>query len=311
MPTLLISNPHGLDHAMPEGHPERAARLATVNAALSAPEFSELSRMTAPSATEAQLRLAHPQGHIDRIRATAPESGFAALDADTFMSPGSWKAAIGGVGGCIAAVDAVLEGRATNAFVATRPPGHHTERDRAMGFSLFSNIAIAALHALRRRGVSRVAVVDFDVHHGNGTQDVLQDTPAARFVSTHQMPLYPGTGAASERGGSNNILNCPLDPGTGSADMRRVYEGAVFPRLRAWKPDLILISAGFDAHVDDPLANLNWRAEDFGWITREICAAAADLCGGRVVSALEGGYDLEALAASVAAHVGALMEAGK
>ena len=306
--TLLVENPAGLDHLTPPGHPERVERLEGITRALSAPEFDTLDRLTAPMADEGALRLGHPQDYIDWVRAQMPASGRTALDPDTWATPGSWDAALRGVGGCIAAIDAVLDGRATNAFVATRPPGHHAERTRAMGFCLFSTIAIAARHALENRGLSRVAVVDFDVHHGNGTQDVLWDEPRALFISSHQMPLYPGTGAASERGASNNILNLPLPPGSGGAEMRRAYEALAFPRLRAFRPELILISAGFDAHADDPLANLMWTEEDFAWITRALCDIADEVCSGRVVSTLEGGYDLPALAASVAVHVTELKE---
>ena len=308
MTTLLIENPAGMDHLMPPGHPEQVARLEAVRTALAAPPFAALVRQEAPLADEADLLLAHPQAHVDRIRAAMPEAGLVALDPDTHASPGSWAAALKGVGGMIAGIDAVLDGRATNAFVATRPPGHHAEQTRAMGFCFFGTIAIGARHALERRGLSRVAVVDFDVHHGNGTQDILWDEPRAFFVSSHQMPLFPGTGAASERGGSNNILNIPLPPGSDGAHMRSLYETRVFPALRAFAPELILVSAGFDAHRFDPLANLGWDESDFAWLTREICNLADELCDGRVVSTLEGGYDLPALAASVAAHVTELME---
>jgi acetoin utilization deacetylase AcuC-like enzyme len=308
--TLLVENPAGLDHITPAGHPERVERLEEITEVLSVPEFDRLDRIEAPMADEGALLLGHPQPYVDAIRRHMPEAGDVALDGDTFASPGSWDAALKGVGGCLAAVDAVLEGRAPNAFVATRPPGHHAERTRAMGFCLFSTIAIAARHALEAHGLHRVAVVDFDVHHGNGTQDVLWDEPRALFVSSHQMPLFPGTGAASERGGAENVMNLPLDPGTGGDRMRAIYESRVFPRLRDWKPDLILVSAGFDAHADDPLANLTWIEEDFAWITRGLCDVADEVCGGRVVSTLEGGYDLPALAASVAVHVTELMERG-
>ena len=306
--TLLVENPAGLEHHTPAGHPERVERLAAVTAALSAPEFDDLTRMIAPMADEAALLLGHPQTYVDWVRAQMPDSGRAALDADTHASPATWEAALRGVGGCMAAVDAVLTGRARNAFVATRPPGHHAERTRAMGFCLFSTVAIAARHALEHHGLSRVAVVDFDVHHGNGTQDVLWDEPRALFISSHQMPLYPGTGAASERGGSNNVLNLPLPPGSDGAAMRRAFQTQGFARLRDWAPDLILISAGFDAHADDPLANLMWDETDFAWITRGLCDIADEVCGGRVVSTLEGGYDLPALAASAAVHVMELKE---
>jgi len=306
--TLLVENPSGLEHLTPPGHPERVERLDAVFEALADPAFDDLDRMPAPMADEASLLLGHPQSYVDWVRGQIPDSGRAALDPDTWVTPGSWDAALRGVGGCLAAVDAVLDGRAGNAFVATRPPGHHAERVRAMGFCLFSSLAIAARHALEVHGLSRVAVVDFDVHHGNGTQDVLWDEPRALFISSHQMPLYPGTGSASERGASNNVLNLPLPPGSGGGAMRRAYETQGFDRLRAFKPELILMSAGFDAHADDPLANLMWLEEDFAWITRSICDVADEVCGGRVVSTLEGGYDLPALAASVAVHVTELKE---
>ena len=308
--TLLVENPAGLDHLTPLGHPERVERLSEINEALSAPEFDDLTRMIAPMADEAVLLLGHPQSYIDWVRAQIPASGRAALDADTHASPGSWEAALRGVGGCIAAIDAVLGRQAKNAFVATRPPGHHAEKTRAMGFCLFSTVAIAARYALEHHGLSRVAVVDFDVHHGNGTQDVLWDEPRALFISSHQMPLYPGSGAANERVGSNNVLNLPLAPATDGAAMRRAYETQGFARLRDWAPELILISAGFDAHADDPLANLMLDEEDFAWITRSLCDIADEVCAGRVVSTLEGGYDLPALAACAAVHVTELKERG-
>ena len=214
------------------------------------------------------------------------------------------------VGGGAAAVDAVAAGEVNNAFVAMRPPGHHAETATAMGFCLFGTVAIAAKRALDHCGMDRVAVIDFDVHHGNGTQDLLWFEDRALFASTHQMPLYPGSGAAHETGASGNVLNVPLDPGSGGAAMRRAYDDVILPAVTAFKPDMILVSAGFDAHAADPLANLNWSTDDFAWITRRICEVADQICGGRVVSTLEGGYDLDALAASVAAHVGVLMEAG-
>jgi acetoin utilization deacetylase AcuC-like enzyme len=307
--TLLFTNDAGLRHQMPHGHPEQIARLEHVNRALAAPEFAALDRREAPMASEADILLAHPESHVTAIRDAAPEDGLIALDPDTSMSPGTWEAALRGVGGCLAAVDAVLAGEAKNAFVATRPPGHHAEKTRAMGFCLFGNVAIAAKHALERHGLSRVAIVDFDVHHGNGTQDLLWDEARTLFISSHQMPLYPGSGAAHERGAHGNIINAPLSPGTDGATMRSVYSSRLLQRVREYEPELILISAGFDAHEDDPLANLNWTTEDFTWITRELCKVAEETCGGRVVSSLEGGYNLDALADSVAAHVTELMDA--
>lgn len=306
--TILMKNRAGLDHQMPPGHPEQIARLAGINAALDGPDFAALDVRLAEMAEEEDILLSHPRAYLEQIRQAAPGSGMIALDADTHMSPATFEAAMRGVGGCIAAVDAVMAGEAKNAFVATRPPGHHAEETRAMGFCLFGNVAIAAKHALERHGLSRVAVVDFDVHHGNGTQDLLWDETRALFVSTHQMPLYPGSGAAGERGVADNIMNVPLAPGTGGQAMRDVYSNRILPRLEEFAPDLILISAGFDAHADDPLANLNWTTEDFVWVTRELCAVAAKTCEGRIVSSLEGGYDLDALAEAVAAHVTVLME---
>ena len=307
--TILMTNDAGLSHQMPPGYPEQIARLDHVNRALSAPEFDGLDRRPSPMAEESDLLLAHPASHVSAIRNAAPDTGFAALDPDTSMSPGTWEAALRGVGGCLAAVDAVLAGEAKNAFVATRPPGHHAEKARAMGFCLFGNVAIAAKHALERHGLSRVAIVDFDVHHGNGTQDLLWDEPRTLFISSHQMPLYPGTGAAHERGAHGNVINAPLSPGTDGVTMRSVYGSRLLRRVEEFEPELLLISAGFDAHEDDPLANLNWSTEDFAWLTRELCKVADATCAGRVVSSLEGGYNLDALAASVAVHVAGLMEA--
>ena len=307
MTTALFTHRSGLAHATPRGHPERVDRIRAVEAALSADAFSTLIRRESPVGQDADILRAHPQSYIDRIAASLPDTGFAQLDADTFLSHGSLEAARRAVGGICAAVDAVLAGQAANAFVAQRPPGHHAERDVAMGFCLFSTVAIGALHALDHHGLARVAVLDFDVHHGNGTQDVLWNDPRAMFVSSHQMPLYPGTGAASETGAHGQMVNLPLAEGSGTAAMRAVWEPAL-RRVEAFAPDLILVSAGFDAHRDDPLAGLNWSEADFTWITRAICDLAARTCSGRVVSSLEGGYDLDALARSVAAHVQVLME---
>lgn len=297
---LIINNPIGLQHEMPEGHPERIARLETVFAVLSE---VEAERVEAPLATEDDIALCHPQSYIDALRNAMPEAGMVQIDADTSASPGTWEAAMRGVGGCLLAVDRVLSGAHKRAFVATRPPGHHAEKTRAMGFCLFGNIAIAARHALERHGLSRVAVVDFDVHHGNGTQDILWDEPRALFISSHQMPLYPGSGAVHEMGASDNVMNLPLPPGSDGQAMRSRYVSHVFPRLREFAPELILISAGFDAHARDPLANLNWEDEDFAWVTRELVSVAEEVCNGRIVSTLEGGYDLQGLGDGVLAHV--------
>ena len=305
MTVAWFSHPASDGHITPDGHPERVARMQAVAQAL-AP--LPLIRHEAPLAAKADLLRCHPQRYLDRLRAAEPAEGIVGLDPDTWMSPGTLQAAMRAAGGTCAAVDLVLSGGARSAFVGCRPPGHHAEHEKPMGFCLFGSVAIAAKRALDHHGLSRVAVVDFDVHHGNGTQDLLWDESRALFVSSHQMPLYPGTGAADERGAHGQILNVPLHPGSDGAAMRAAYEAQVFPRIDAFAPELILISAGFDAHADDPLAGLTWQAEDFGWLTGRLCDLAAAHCGGRVVSTLEGGYDLPALAASVAAHVGVLQE---
>jgi acetoin utilization deacetylase AcuC-like enzyme len=260
---------------------------------------------------DADVLRCHPARYLNRVRGAVPAQGFAPIDADTFLSPGSFDAAMRAVGGVCAAVDAVAAGEACNAFVGCRPPGHHAERETAMGFCLFGTVAIAARRALDMHGLKRVAVVDFDVHHGNGTQDLLWDEGRCLFVSSHQMPLYPGTGAAEERGAFGQILNIPLAEGTGGAEMRAVYEAVVFPKLLEFSPELILVSAGFDAHRDDPLAGLRWTSDDYAWLTGRICDVADACARGAVVSTLEGGYDLDALESCVAAHVGVLTERGR
>ncbi len=310
MTTALYSHPDCDDHVTPPGHPEQVARLAAMREALSAPEFDPLDRRDAPLATEAHLRLAHPLVHVDRVRDAEPKEGFAQMDADTAMAPGSYNAALRGVGANIAAVDAVLGGEVRNAFVTCRPPGHHAEKAKPMGFCLFSNVAIAALHALETHGLDRVAILDFDVHHGNGTQDVLWNESRVRFASSHEMPLYPGTGRADERGAFEQIRNAALPPRSGSAKMREAWGEYILPWITEWEPQLILVSAGFDAHGDDPLATLSWSTEDFGWVTGKLLDVAERVCEGRVVSTLEGGYDLQALGQSAALHTKILMERG-
>lgn len=304
MTTALITHPDGLNHVTPPGHPEQVARLEYINRALAGPDFDALLRVEAPKAEDAHIARVHPQSYIDKIKSI--QSG--SLDADTHMSPGSANAALRGAGGNIKAVDMVMSGEADNAFVAMRPPGHHAETETPMGFCLFGNVVIGAKHALEHHNLSRVAIIDFDVHHGNGTQDLVWNDDRIMFVSSHQMPLYPGSGSAHEVGAHGQILNVPLEPMTGSKIMRQKYENLIFPEVDAFKPEMVFISAGFDAHQDDPLANLNFTTEDFGWLTDEICKLAHKHAEGRVVSTLEGGYDLDALAASVAAHVNVLME---
>ncbi len=310
MTTAFLTHPDASRHQTPAGHPEQIARMEAISAALSAAEFDALRRFDAPRCEERQLLLCHPQHYIDRIKAAIPPAGIYQLDADTHVSPASLTAAMRGVGGACMGVDLVMEGQVHNAFVAMRPPGHHAERSTPMGFCLFGTVAIAARHAMERHGLSRVAVVDFDVHHGNGTQDLLWDEGRAFFVSSHQMPLWPGTGKSDERGAHGQIMNIPLPPGTAGTKFRQVYEDLVFPQLERFAPELLLISAGFDAHRDDPLAQLELATEDFAWVTGALCDIAARHCEGRVVSCLEGGYDLDALAASVAAHIRVLMEKG-
>jgi acetoin utilization deacetylase AcuC-like enzyme len=311
MATALYTHPDFDRHVTPDGHPERVARLQAIAAALSAPEFDALDRRDAPLADRADVLRVHPEAYIARIEAAIPASGFRSLDADTHLSPGSLPAALRAVGGCTAAVDAVIGGEVANAFVAGRPPGHHAETATPMGFCLFGNAAIAAKRALDHHGLSRVAVVDFDVHHGNGTQDLLWSEERTLFVSSHQMPLWPGTGDAHETGAFDNVINVPLAPMTGGIEMRRAYEREVLPALHDFAPELVIISAGFDAHAADPLANLEWTEADFAWLTERLCDLADAHAGGRVVSTLEGGYDLKALAASTAAHVRVLMERGR
>ncbi|MES0825656.1 histone deacetylase family protein [Ruegeria sp. SCP11] len=308
MKTALLTHADCLGHVTPDGHPERVARLEHILHAL---EALDLNRVTAPLAADDDLLRVHPESYIRDVRQACPAEGFAQIDGDTFMSPGSVDSAYRAAGAVVRAVDMVLVGEAPNAFCAIRPPGHHAETDTAMGFCLFGNAALAAKHALDHHGLKRVAVVDFDVHHGNGTQDLLWDERRALVITSQQMPLWPGSGRPDETGAFETILNIPLAPGTGGAEMRRAYETQAFPRLRAFKPELIIISAGFDAHQDDPLANLNWSTGDFAWVTAELCKIADELCEGRIVSTLEGGYDLNALAEATRAHVEELMKAAR
>jgi acetoin utilization deacetylase AcuC-like enzyme len=306
MVTRLYSHPIFLEHLTPPGHPERPDRLRAVARILDDEPFSALERMEAPEGDEATLLYAHPERHVEAIRKAIPEEGIVGLDADTWVSPKSYEAAIRAVGAANAAVDDVFSGRIDNVFVASRPPGHHAEKATAMGFCLFNTAAIAARYAQRRHGAERVAIVDWDVHHGNGTQDIFWDDPSVLYCSTHQMPLYPGTGARSETG-AGNIVNAPLSPTSGSDLFREAFRSRVLPALRDFAPDLVIISAGFDAHHRDPLAQINLTEADFDWATGQMMDCAARSAGNRLVSLLEGGYDLEGLSFSVAAHVGRLL----
>jgi acetoin utilization deacetylase AcuC-like enzyme len=307
MSTLFVSHPACLEHHNPTGHPERPDRLRAIDRVLEQERFQQLARVQAPAAALETVALCHPLDYVAEIREAVPQEGMVQLDADTAMSPGSFEAALRAVGGAVHAVDEVMTGKAVNAFVAVRPPGHHAETVRPMGFCLFNNAAIAARYAQKQHGVERVAVVDFDVHHGNGSQEIFWSDANVMYCSTHEMPLYPGTGARNERGAHDNIVNAPLRAGDAGDAFREAFESTILPRLRTFHPDLVVISAGFDAHMRDPLANLNLVEADFGWVTQKLMDVAEASAGHRVVSLLEGGYDLQGLAQSVATHVTALM----
>ena len=306
MTTLLYTHQACLEHDTGSYHPESPARLRAVLEALEAPEFARLERREAPEAAIEDLARVHPRPFVERLLAAVPQTGHVAIDADTVMSPASGRAALRAAGAVTAAIDAVVAGEADNAFCAVRPPGHHAEPRRAMGFCLFNNIAVGAARAREVHGLARVAAIDFDVHHGNGTQARFADDPTLFYASTHQSPLYPGTGAASETG-VGNIVNAPLPALAGSQQFRMAMSRKILPALDAFRPEMVLISAGFDAHRHDPLAQLLLEEADYSWATEQLLDIARRHAGGRVVAALEGGYDLPALAASAAAHVRVLM----
>jgi acetoin utilization deacetylase AcuC-like enzyme len=308
MTTGLYTHASCLGHDTGPGHPERIQRLVAILRLLDDPTYAALDRRDAPEATLDQLARVHTRAYINEVFAAIPSVGRGELDGDTVLSPGSGAAALHAAGAVTAAVADVLGGGLTNAFCAVRPPGHHAERDLAMGFCIFNNVAVGAAEALDAFGLDRVAIFDFDVHHGNGTQHIFDHDPRVLYASTHQSPLYPGTGAKSEKG-VGNIVNAPLPPYAGSEEFRDAVEETILPAIEKFRPDLILISAGFDAHRADPLASLEFETEDYAWVTDELVSLAKTVCGGRIVSTLEGGYDLNALAESVTAHVAALQRA--
>ncbi len=311
MSTLLLSHPNCLLHDTGPHHPERPDRLRAIEQVLREPKFNGLIRAEAPLADTNVIKRVHSLVFIESLRQAEPKAGElrVMVDSDTPMAHGTFEAALRSCGGAVEAVDQVMSGKVKNAFCATRPPGHHAETQTVMGFCFFSNAAIAAKHARAAYDAERVAVVDFDVHHGNGTQEVFWNEPDLFYASIHQMPLYPGTGALSETGAHNNICNAPLRSGNGGEAAKAAFNDRILPALDAFGFDLLIISAGFDAHRDDPLGGLALVEDDFAWMTHRLVDMAAKRASGRVVSVLEGGYDLGGLAHSAAAHIGVLMEA--
>ena len=309
MATQLITHLACLDHDPGAYHPENPRRLKAVLAALEDDAFKGLERVSAPRASDDALCLVHPRAFVEAVLGAIPPMGRHQIDGDTIVSPGSEDAALRAAGAVIAGVDAVCEGRARNVFAAVRPPGHHAEAAQAMGFCIFNNVAVGALHARAKHGLRRVAVIDFDVHHGNGTQHMFENDADLFYASSHEWPLYPGTGALEETGRFANIVNAPLPSGADGNAFKKAFEGRILPALDAFKPEIVMISAGFDAHEQDPLASLRLHENDFAWVTRALMDVANRHAKGRLVSTLEGGYDLEALGASAAAHVAALMAA--
>lgn len=306
MATRLYTHDLSVEHLTPPGHPERPDRIKALDDVFAGEMFDALERVEAPEGDPAWFEVAHPKTHLDTVKANIPETGLAIVDADTSASPRSWEVVLHVCGAAMDAVDSVFEKKCDNAFVSMRPPGHHAEKTTAMGFCLVNNIAIAARYAQQKHGAERIAIVDFDVHHGNGTQDIFYDDPSVLFASTHQMPLYPGSGALSETG-EGNIFNAPLSDGDDGSKFKEAFRERVLPAVENFKPDLLMISAGFDAHYRDPLAGLNLVAEDFDWATGKLLEIAETSCESRVVSLLEGGYDLQGLAESAAAHVNRMM----
>ncbi len=306
MTTHLYTHDIFVDHLTPEGHPERPDRIRAVKKALSGDEFDRLVRFETEMADEVTFQYAHPEAYVDGLRELIPDEGRVRVDPDTTLSPKSWECVRHAVGGGLAAVDDVMAGKADNAFLSARPPGHHAEQVTAMGFCFINTAAVMARHVQKQHGVERVAIIDWDVHHGNGTQDIFYDDPTVLYASTHQMPLFPGSGAKNETG-LGNIHNAPLSPGTSGEGFREAFIERVLPALENFTPDFVIISAGFDAHHRDPLANINLEENDFDWATGKLMDIASRHCNNRLVSLLEGGYDLKGLADSCSAHVSRLM----
>lgn len=309
MSTQFFYHRDCLDHYPGLSHPESPQRLISITKTLSHTNFDMLSRVQSPKAEFDTITLMHDPYYVESIFNSLPISDSKQLDPDTILSPGSGDALLRGVGGICSAVDNVLSGVSNNAFCCMRPPGHHAEYGEAMGFCIFNNIAVAAKYAQKKYGIDKVAVVDFDVHHGNGTQHLFENDSNLFYASTHQYPAYPGTGAISEVG-SGNIVNVPLKPGTGSEAFRAAYTKTILPKLNTFEPELLLVSAGFDAHRKDPLCQLNLNSDDFSWVTKHLIEVADNHCQGMLISTLEGGYDLDALASSVAKHVQELLMYG-
>lgn len=311
MTTAIVTHPACLKHETPPGHPECVERLTSVLTALKSDVPEPLDWYEAPMVSKETLSLVHPTAHIRTVESLIPKQGFSRVDQDTAVSTGSLEAALRAAGAVVNAVDEVISGAVDNAFCAIRPPGHHAEPEAAMGFCLFNNVAIGARHAQKTYGLERVAVVDFDVHHGNGTQACFWDHPSLFYASTHQVPHYPGTGQREETGVAGNIVNAPLAPGAGSNEFRQVMTTEILPALESFAPDFVLISAGFDAYQADPLADLNLVEDDFAWATRQLMVIADRHAAGRIVSSLEGGYHIAGLARCSVAHVRALTRGSK
>ena len=306
MTTRLYTHPVCKEHITPPGHPERPDRMKVLEEAFACEKFETLERIEAPECDEALYELVHPNSHVAAIREAIPETGIVSIDADTSASPKSWDAVNRVCGAVTDAVDAVFNKKTDNAFIAMRPPGHHAEKTTAMGFCMINTVAVAARYAQETFGAERVAIVDFDVHHGNGTQDIFYDDPSVLFASSHQMPLYPGSGALAETG-AGNIFNAPLGEGDDGSKFKEAFRERILPAVENFQPDMLFISAGFDGHHRDPLAGLNLIEDDFDWATGKLMEIAEGSCGSRLVSVLEGGYDLRGLADSASAHVQRLM----